>query len=59
MTLKELEKILSICYTRKVIALEKKGKRVVIEREVTGVEIAQMIADEFGFTLINEGEENE
>jgi hypothetical protein len=59
MTLNEIEKILAICYTRKVTAIEKKGRRVVIEREVNGVEIAQMIAAEFGFELINEGDKSE
>lgn len=52
MTLKELEKILNICYTRHVTAQKKRGGRIVVEeRAVTNVEIAEMIAHEFGFIL--------
>jgi len=59
MNLSEFERIVDICYTKKVEAITKRGKRVVLERAVTSEEIAHLVASEFGFILHNEKEETE
>jgi len=57
MNLSEFERIVDICYTKKVEAVTKRGKRTVLERAVTSEEIAQLVASEFGFILHHEKEE--
>jgi len=58
MNLEEFEKIVNICYSKRVEAITKQGKRIVTERSVTAEEIAHIVAEEFGFILIAEEDEN-
>ena len=58
MNLEEFEKIVNICYSKRVEAITKRGKRIVTERSVTAEEIAHIVAEEFGFILIAEEDEN-
>lgn len=59
MTLNEFEKIVEICYTKKIVVETRRKKQVTVEQELTADEIAFLIANEFGFDLNDEEEIND
>jgi hypothetical protein len=54
MTLEELNKIIEICYTKRVEVVKKGKKRVLVEHPISAEDIVHIIAREFGFILINQ-----
>ena len=57
MTLNDFEKIIEICYTKKVVVVSRRKKQVAIEQDLSAPEIAYLIATEFGFKLSEETDE--